>query len=85
MPKVTLDQTYLHGGRFYGPGEAEVPADFPAPPVPEPESEPIQPVEMTVDEVLAAVEAGTVKAEDALAAERAGKGRKTLVEALEAR
>lgn len=29
MPSVTLDKTYIFNGKFYGPGVAEVPDDFP--------------------------------------------------------
>jgi hypothetical protein len=25
MPKLNLDKTYIHRGKFYGPGETEVP------------------------------------------------------------
>lgn len=31
MRRTTLDQTYLFRGKFYGPGETEVPEDFPLP------------------------------------------------------
>lgn len=45
----------------------------------------VEPVRaQTVDEVLAAVESGEISPQDALAAERQGKGRVTLIDALEA-
>ena len=28
MAKLTLDKTYIFWGKFYGPGEAEVPDEF---------------------------------------------------------
>lgn len=48
MPKRTLGRTYIYLGKFYGPGEADVPADFakaldaenPAPEQPEPKTAP---------------------------------------------
>jgi hypothetical protein len=27
MPKINLSQTYIHAGKFYGPGEVDVPED----------------------------------------------------------
>ena len=38
MPTISLDQTYLFRGKFYGPGTVEVPEDFPTLKVEPPQS-----------------------------------------------
>lgn len=78
-----------------GGGDAPPPpAPEPAPePTPEPEPELTDPVEdlvdvlepLTVEETLALVESGEYTIDEVLAAERAGKNRTTVIEALQRR
>jgi hypothetical protein len=90
MPKYRVKPGMRHGaGNQYGPGDEVELTEAEARGFLDklelvPEEPPFDVATAKVEEVLAAVENGAISAAEAMQAEQAGKGRKSLIEALEA-